>query len=447
VTRRALAVDEPRDLEALLAMERRRLELFSELTSALTGARTLAEVTRTIFARGLAVFGAEAGALCLVAPEAPGTLEIVDQFGYPEPLVEAWRRIPLSLRAPVPDAVRHGSPVWVGSRGEALERFPDWAPAVLSGRDQAWAGLPLVVDGRVLGALGLTWFAERTFDPHDQRSFTSVANLCAQSIDRCQAIDAARRHAAELEAVLAAVPVAVFMTRDPAAARVEGNQAAQDLFGLPAAAGAGLDAPTGAPSASIKVSDRFGAPVRPEDLPIQVAARQGLATRDLELNIVLEDGERRHVLASARPVIDASGVRHGAVAAFFDITERARSEQALRESESSLRGILDAARESIWLFSVDGVALAANVTAIARLGGPTHEEVIGRSLTELLPAELARSRLLRLQEVAQTGRPVEFEDTRAGIRFEHTFYPVYRADGRVGRVAVFSRDITSHRRN
>jgi PAS domain S-box-containing protein len=128
-----------------------------------------------------------------------------------------------------------------------------------------------------------------------------------------------------------------------------------------------------------------------------------------------------------------------------DVTERRQAEEALREREATLRGILNATSESIWLFSVDGVALAANQTALARWGRP-EETVIGKSASEFLPEELARSRLARFREVAQTGLPVEFEDCRDGIRFEHTFYPVLDADGHVDRIAIFSRDVTERSR-
>jgi GAF domain-containing protein len=164
-------------------------------------------VGRTIFEQGLVLLGASAGALLLIDPDAPDQLEIQDQFGYPEPLIEAWRRFPMTIEAPVPEAVRLGVPVWVESRAEALARYPVWAAAVVAGRDHAWTGLPLEVGGRVLGALGLTWFEERVFEVEEQRFLVSVARLCAQALDRAEALDEARRRAAELEAVLEAAPV------------------------------------------------------------------------------------------------------------------------------------------------------------------------------------------------------------------------------------------------
>jgi PAS domain S-box-containing protein len=91
------------------------------------------------------------------------------------------------------------------------------------------------------------------------------------------------------------------------------------------------------------------------------------------------------------------------------------------------------------------VALGANQTALARWGQP-RETVIGKSVLEFLPGELGRARLEYMRAAAGSGRPVEFEDDRAGFHFIHTCYPVFGADGTADRVAVFSRDVTEQRK-
>ena len=73
-----------------------------------------------------------------------------------------------------------------------------------------------------------------------------------------------------------------------------------------------------------------------------------------------------------------------------DVTPQKLAEEAIRLSEANLRGILDATRESIWVFGADGTMLLANPTAISRLGRPAHE-IIGKRFSEAnLPNEPGR---------------------------------------------------------
>ncbi len=99
----------------------------------------------------------------------------------------------------------------------------------------------------------------------------------------------------------------------------------------------------------------------------------------------------------------------------------------------------------IWLFSTDGRVLLGNTTALQRLG-KTATELIGKHLLDTLPLALANARLARIQQVIDSGQPLEFEDERAGIQFHHSFYPVFDTERRVNAVASFSQDITERKR-
>ena len=87
----------------------------------------------------------------------------------------------------------------------------------------------------------------------------------------------------------------------------------------------------------------------------------------------------------------------------------------------------------------------SNKTALIRFGKPP-EEVLGRHFDDVLPPELAQSRLARLREVVESRQPVAFEDARSGILFHHDFYPVLDDEDRVISIACFSRDITERER-
>ena len=63
---------------------------------------------------------------------------------------------------------------------------------------------------------------------------------------------------------------------------------------------------------------------------MQIAAREGVELRDLEIDVVHEDGRIIRLLEYAAPLIDAEGRPRGAVGAFVDITERRSAEEAER---------------------------------------------------------------------------------------------------------------------
>ena len=174
------------------------------------------------------------------------------------------------------------------------------------------------------------------------------------------------------------------------------------------------------------------------------AMSEGLSFEE-EYRARMLDGTYRWILGRGRGVTDATGHPRHILGVSMDLTTRKKAEEFLRNSEASLRGILNATQETIWLFSPDTTVLMGNPTAFARLG-KTAEEIIGRPFPQFLPAELAQSRQARFKETIESARRVQFEDERAGIHFQHDFYPVLDAQGRVTCVATFSRDITEQKR-
>ena len=171
---------------------------------------------------------------------------------------------------------------------------------------------------------------------------------------------------------------------------------------------------------------------------------------EIEYRSAMESGESRHfetqsLITDRILEIHAYPGRDVLTILFRDVTKQKRMTTALRESEATLRGILDASKESIWLFSPDGVMLMGNETALTRFG-KSADDVIGKHFNEILTPELAKSRLAHLREAVESGQPVEFEDERDGIAFLHSFYPVTDAGGRVSSIACFSRDITERKK-
>jgi len=159
-----------------------------------------------------------------------------------------------------------------------------------------------------------------------------------------------------------------------------------------------------------------------------------------------KDGSTQYFEGYYIPKHDTQGQIDGIIGYFRNITEQKRIEDALFRHEATLRGILDATKESIWLFSKDSELLLGNKTALERFGDISGE-IIGKHFDEILPAELAKSRMAHLRETFKSGKPLEFEDSRDGIQFFHSFYPVFDDQGKVSHVACYSRDITERKKN
>ncbi|MGA7578084.1 MAG: PAS domain S-box protein [Desulfobaccales bacterium] len=128
-----------------------------------------------------------------------------------------------------------------------------------------------------------------------------------------------------------------------------------------------------------------------------------------------------------------------------EIIERKKMEGALCETRETLRALINAIPESIFLIDAGGVIFAANATLAKRLGKGL-DELIGTKVSELLPAELVERSRTYLAEAIRTGRMVHFEDMRDGRFLDISISPIMNGGGKVSKLAVFSLDITERKR-
>src|SRR4030095_7287293 len=141
---------------------------------------------------------------------------------------------------------------------------------------------------------------------------------------------AARGRSTDPPPTSGAHPAAVFIPLDPSGRITEANDLCYEMFRAPRGSAISLTAPD--PPSHFRVL-KEGVPVSPDDLPIQLAATQGVEVRNFELALEFDDGSVRHVLGNATPLRDEQGRPNGAVAALIDITERRKIEEAVREGD------------------------------------------------------------------------------------------------------------------
>jgi PAS domain S-box-containing protein len=141
-----------------------------------------------------------------------------------------------------------------------------------------------------------------------------------------------------------------------------------------------------------------------------------------------------------------------------DITERKRSEVALRElsekterRERMLSTALASMSDFAQIFDHEGRILFVN-QPLLNLWGLTLESVVGKNFFDLgYPDELAKKLQQQLQEVFETKESITDETpytSPAGQQgyYEYIFSPVFESDGRVDFVVGSTRDATERRK-
>jgi PAS domain S-box-containing protein len=209
-----------------------------------------------------------------------------------------------------------------------------------------------------------------------------------QSLDAL-AVEAADR-ARQLQGVLDASAVAIWVAHDPECRVITGNAYAdQIIMGVTPGGNISRSALPGTADIAYTVW-RDGRELRPDEMPAQMAAASGRPVFDQEFELRFPDGRVVHMLANALPILDADGMVRGSVTVGLDVTEHRRSERALREAEQALRLAERASRAGSWdwdmpsgtlrwddelfaLFGMDPVEEAASFDTWRRIVHPEDE--------------------------------------------------------------------------
>jgi signal transduction histidine kinase/ActR/RegA family two-component response regulator len=140
----------------------------------------------------------------------------------------------------------------------------------------------------------------------------------------------------EFETLFQSSPIGLAITQSPSCESVLRNPALARMLNEP-------DPPadprqpfprTGWPQHQVR---KIGQTLPLHEQPLQKAARTGERQRDVELDVVHDNGCTLKLIAHAVPLLDAHGHPRGAIATFTDITERKQAEESLSTAERRLR--------------------------------------------------------------------------------------------------------------
>ncbi|HEV7478430.1 MAG TPA: PAS domain S-box protein, partial [Burkholderiales bacterium] len=109
--------------------------------------------------------------------------------------------------------------------------------------------------------------------------------------------------------------------------------------------------------------------------------------RDLLMWRTLEDGSRRYISASGRPVFDKNGKFAGYHGVGRNITEQKRAEARLQASESRLRAIVDNEPECVKLLDAEGRLLDMNPAGLRMIEAAELGPLLGQCVHDLVAPE------------------------------------------------------------
>jgi PAS domain S-box-containing protein len=168
------------------------------VTAALSESLTPEQVVEVIVEQSMATLGATAALVVLVSKDQT-ELEIVKSIGYTEDLVQAWRTFPINLDVPLAEAIRTREPMWVEALLDRIARYPHLAEVYSRYDFESWMALPLVVEGRSVGGMLLSFMKFKHLSQTDREFILALSRQCAQAIFRAQLYEAERSARADAE--------------------------------------------------------------------------------------------------------------------------------------------------------------------------------------------------------------------------------------------------------
>ncbi|HLL49816.1 MAG TPA: PAS domain S-box protein, partial [Thermomicrobiales bacterium] len=175
-------------------------------------------------------------------------------------------------------------------------RFPHHRSVHATEGDRAVAGLPLRVEGRIIGALSLAFPTDRTFNTNDQLFMATVADLCAQALERARLYEEVRLSEARFRQFADTMPQIAWITGADGTTLEYMNKRWFDYTGANPAPG---------------TTTQANEPIHPDDMPAvlecwAVALRDG-EPFESEIRLRSADGTYRWFLSRSVPVRDVAG--------------------------------------------------------------------------------------------------------------------------------------------
>jgi len=163
-----------------------RAERLLELSSSLSSASTLAEVSDAVMAGARSAFPDSAGTIIIRRSAREDELEIFAVSDLPGQVFENWRRFTIDEDAPVAECVREGKVIAMNSPDAWKARYPHLMPLLEQTGHRAQLVAPLIAAGSTIGAVGIAFREDQDFTNDEKQFAAALAGQCAIALERAR---------------------------------------------------------------------------------------------------------------------------------------------------------------------------------------------------------------------------------------------------------------------
>jgi PAS domain S-box-containing protein len=185
-----------------------------------------------------------------------------------------------------------------------------------------------------------------------------------------------------------------------------------------------------------------------EEAAIRIAENKEIVSSgNAKLGIIEQitdiNGGIRWIRVDKVPYRGREGDIIGIIAFAADITEQKRTEEALQEAEERFRHFMEHVPIHVF-FKDDRIRSLQLSRNYEKMLGRPIEELIGKTMDDLFPSDLAKSMIEDDKRVLREGKPIEVEEEFNGRFYTTTKFPLVR-EGKPPLLAGFTMDITDRK--
>ncbi|HET8782999.1 MAG TPA: PAS domain S-box protein [Pyrinomonadaceae bacterium] len=234
------------------------------------------------------------------------------------------------------------------------------------------------------------------------------------------------------EGIFQSTPEGRYLTANPALARMHG-----------------FDSPAELIQSRSDISRQLYVDPRQREKFKRLLAEHG-SVRGFEHETFRKDGSKIWISVNAHAIRDDAGNILYYEGTAQDITERKRTEQALKESEERYRDLVENSHELICTHDLDGQILSVNRAARELFGYELHEFVGKKNIRDILAAKVRDQFTMYMQRILEEGATsgTMLIQTRSGEHRLLEYYNSLRTEGVAAPIVRgIARDITEARRS